>query len=148
MLDTRRINMRKIRDVLRLKLEARLSQEQTAAALDISKGVITKYLTLATAAGLAGGLGFKYTANTPPASFSDISACPDAKQANGWAGAISVTAVPGVGASYVAMTMGHLVSSLSLSGPLYGVDISAGAFAGRSVVTSVEIKTCGDCEAK
>ena len=49
--DTRRINMRKIRDVLRLKLEARLSHEQTAAALDISKGVITKYLTLASAAG-------------------------------------------------------------------------------------------------
>ena len=44
--------MRKIRDVLRLKLEARLSHEQTAAALDISKGVITKYLTLASAAGL------------------------------------------------------------------------------------------------
>ena len=44
--------MRKIKDVLRLKLEARLSHEQTAAALDISKGVITKYLTLATAAGL------------------------------------------------------------------------------------------------
>jgi len=50
--DTRRINMRKIRDVLRLKLEARLSHEQTAAALQISKGVVTKYLTLATAAGL------------------------------------------------------------------------------------------------
>lgn len=44
--------MRKIRDVLRLKLEARLSHEQTAAALDISKGVITKYLTLAATAGL------------------------------------------------------------------------------------------------
>jgi len=44
--------MRKIRDVLRLKLEARLSHEQTAAALDISKGVITKYLTMASAAGL------------------------------------------------------------------------------------------------
>ena len=43
--DTRRINMRKIRDVLRLKLDARLSHEQTAAALGISKGVITKYLS-------------------------------------------------------------------------------------------------------
>ena len=50
--DIRRINMRKIRDVLRLKLEARLTHEQTAAALDISKGVITKYLTLASSAGL------------------------------------------------------------------------------------------------
>lgn len=44
--------MRKIRDVLRLKLEARLTHEQVAAALDLSKGVITKYLTLASAAGL------------------------------------------------------------------------------------------------
>lgn len=44
--------MRKIRDVLRLKLEARLSHEQTAAALNISKGVVTKYLALANTAGL------------------------------------------------------------------------------------------------
>jgi transposase len=50
--DTRRINMRKIRDVLRLKLDARLSHEQAAAALGLSKGVITKYLTMASAAGL------------------------------------------------------------------------------------------------
>ena len=41
-----------MRDVLRLKLEARFAYEQTAAALDISKGVITKYLTLVTEAGL------------------------------------------------------------------------------------------------
>ena len=44
--------MRKIRDVLRLKLESRLSHERTAAALQISKGVVTKYLGLATVAGL------------------------------------------------------------------------------------------------
>ena len=44
--------MRKIRDVLRLKLEARLSHERCAVALNISKGVVTKYVTLATAAGL------------------------------------------------------------------------------------------------
>ena len=50
--DTRRINKRKIRDVLRLKLEARLSHERCAAALSVSKGVVTKYVTLATAAGL------------------------------------------------------------------------------------------------
>jgi hypothetical protein len=50
--DTRRINMRKIRDVLRLKLEAHLSHERTAAALSISKGVVTKYVTLASEAGL------------------------------------------------------------------------------------------------
>ena len=44
--------MRKIKDVLRLKLDARLSHEQIAAALGISKGVVTKYVGLATAAGL------------------------------------------------------------------------------------------------
>jgi transposase len=50
--DTRRINMRKIRDVLRLKLEAHLSHERTAAALSISKGVVAKYAMLASEAGL------------------------------------------------------------------------------------------------
>jgi len=44
--------MRKIRDVLRLKLETRLSHERTAAALNISKGVVTKYVNLATTANL------------------------------------------------------------------------------------------------
>ena len=44
--------MRKIRDVLRLKLDAKLSHEQIAGALGISKGVVTKYVGLAAAAGL------------------------------------------------------------------------------------------------
>ena len=48
-----RINIRKIKDVLRLKLDARMSHQQIAAALGISKGVVTKYLGLAAAAGLA-----------------------------------------------------------------------------------------------
>lgn len=39
--------MRKIKDVLRLKLDARLSHERIAAALGISKGVVTKYVGLA-----------------------------------------------------------------------------------------------------
>ncbi|HQS60050.1 MAG: transposase [Halothiobacillus sp. 24-54-40] len=47
-----RITMRKIKDVLRLKLDARLSHQQIAAALGISKGVVTKYVGLAAAAGL------------------------------------------------------------------------------------------------
>jgi len=50
--DTRRITMRKIKDVLRLKLDARLSHERIAAALNISKGVVAKYVSLATAADL------------------------------------------------------------------------------------------------
>ena len=48
--------MRKIKDVLRLKLDAGLSHQQIAAALGISKGVVTKYVGLAAAAGvLLGG---------------------------------------------------------------------------------------------
>ena len=47
-----RITMRKIKDVLRLKLDAKLSHEQIALALGISKGVVTKYVGLAAAAGL------------------------------------------------------------------------------------------------
>ena len=44
--------MRKIKDVLRLKLDARLSHERIAASLGLSKGVVTKYVTLAAAAQL------------------------------------------------------------------------------------------------
>jgi len=44
--------MRKIKDVLRLKLDAKLSHEQIAASLKISKGVVAKYVGLAAAAGL------------------------------------------------------------------------------------------------
>lgn len=49
---TPRMTMRKIKDVLRLKLQAQLSHEQIAAALRISKGAVTKYTNLASAAGL------------------------------------------------------------------------------------------------
>ena len=47
-----RINMRKLKDALRLKLEGNQSHQQIAAALGISKGVVTKYVGLAVAAGL------------------------------------------------------------------------------------------------
>jgi len=45
--------MRKLKEILRLKLDARLSHEQVAAALQVSKGVVAKYVGLAAAAGLA-----------------------------------------------------------------------------------------------
>ena len=45
--------MRKIKDVLRLKLDAKLSHEQIARSLGLSKGVVTKYVGLAAAAGLS-----------------------------------------------------------------------------------------------
>jgi transposase len=44
--------MRKIKDVLRLKLDAKLSHEQIASALRLSKGVVAKYVGLAAVAGL------------------------------------------------------------------------------------------------
>ena len=44
--------MRKIKDVLRLKLDAQLSHERIAASLGISKGVVAKYVKLASTAGL------------------------------------------------------------------------------------------------
>lgn len=47
-----RINMRKMKDVLRLKLDAKLSHQRIATALGISKGVVTKYVGLAAAADL------------------------------------------------------------------------------------------------
>ena len=50
---TERLSMRRIRDVLRLKYEARLSERAMVAALCISKGAIGSYLSRARAAGLS-----------------------------------------------------------------------------------------------
>ncbi len=47
-----RMALRMIKDVIRLKWEAQLSHESIAAALGVSKGAVTKYLGLASAAGL------------------------------------------------------------------------------------------------
>jgi transposase len=49
---TSRINMRKLKDALRLKFDGGQSHQQIATVLDISKGVVTKYVSLAVAAGL------------------------------------------------------------------------------------------------
>lgn len=49
---TPRMKLRMIKEVLRLKYDARLSHEQIALALRISKGVVTKYVGLAATAGL------------------------------------------------------------------------------------------------
>lgn len=48
----KRMNLRMIKEVLRLKLDAGLSHQQTAQVLRVSKGVVTKYVGLASAAGL------------------------------------------------------------------------------------------------
>ena len=47
-----RVGLRMIKDVIRLKWEARLSHDKIATALGISKGAVQKYLALASAAKL------------------------------------------------------------------------------------------------
>jgi len=47
-----RMNMRMNMDVLRLKFDGSFSHDRIAAPLGISKGVVTKYVGLAGAAGL------------------------------------------------------------------------------------------------
>ena len=49
---SRRITMRKIKEVLRLRYACGLSLEQIARAQNLSKGVVAKYLKRATAAGI------------------------------------------------------------------------------------------------
>ena len=49
---TPRINMRKLKDALRLKLLCEQSHQKIASALGISKGSVTKYCALAATAGL------------------------------------------------------------------------------------------------
>ena len=46
------MDIRMIKDVLRLKLHGRLSHEAVARSLSISKGVVAKYVSLANASGL------------------------------------------------------------------------------------------------
>ena len=52
---TRALHMRKIRELIRLKYEARLSHEQIAGALAISKGVVAKYVARIERTGLEPG---------------------------------------------------------------------------------------------
>ena len=49
----RRILMRQIKEILRLKYEAKLSHEKIARACGLSKGAIGKYVSLAKAKGLS-----------------------------------------------------------------------------------------------
>lgn len=48
-----RITMRKLKDILRLKHQSGLSHARIAAALGLSKGVVSKYVSLANAKGVA-----------------------------------------------------------------------------------------------
>ena len=46
------VSMQKIKEILRLHFDAKLSQHQIAASLQVSSGVVNKYLSLAKAAQL------------------------------------------------------------------------------------------------
>jgi len=63
-----RITVRKIKDFLRLKLDAQISHERLAASLGISKGVVTIYVTLAAAAKLDWWFWYGHLATRPVAS--------------------------------------------------------------------------------
>ncbi len=47
-----RMDLRMIKDIIRLKWKSQLSHEQIAKALNVSKGVVSKYVSLAGSAGL------------------------------------------------------------------------------------------------
>lgn len=76
-----RISMRQITEVLRLKYEAGLSHERIALACGISKGVVSKYVSLAKAQGVAWPLpaevdqsrleALLFPATTPPERFCE-----------------------------------------------------------------------------
>ena len=96
---------------------------------------------------VAVGLGFKYTGSGSAASFFDTNSCPDASAANGVAIITAASSVPGGGFSISKSQLGDLNSSPPrTSGPVYGLDISIGAYVGASVVTDFEILEC--CESK
>lgn len=57
---TGRLNMRRIRDVLRLKFGQGLSERQIAASLGLGKGSVGGYVRRAQQAGSAGGLGLAF----------------------------------------------------------------------------------------
>ena len=52
-----RVAMRNIKECLRLKFEAGLSHEKIARALQLSKGVVSKYIAAARVAGSLGVIG-------------------------------------------------------------------------------------------
>ena len=47
-----RMALRMVKDIIRLKWQAQLAHEKIAASLGVSKGVVSKYVSLANAAGL------------------------------------------------------------------------------------------------
>ncbi len=53
---TKKVPMRTIKEILRLKCEAKLSHEKIARACGVSKGVVGKYVNLAKACGLSWSL--------------------------------------------------------------------------------------------
>lgn len=93
---------------------------------------------------IAGGAGFKYTFSGSASSFYDYKDCPNEDIANGGFAMVAASSVFGGGGSCAKITLGNLYSDFSCSGPVYGLDLSAGVYLGASVVTDVSVTDC--CE--
>jgi hypothetical protein len=96
---------------------------------------------------VAAGVGIKLSGSSSSTSFSDCNACPDPYVANGLAIITSAGVAAGgkgsggLGYSVSQMQIGGLWSSLS-GGPSTGLDFSAAAYVGASVVTNFVVKDC------
>ena len=108
---------------------------------DCVNGKRVHAIVLAPSLGL--GAGFKFTGSGSSVSFHDYSDVPDADVFNGGFGNIGGSSVFGGGGSYGKTRLGHAWTNLGLSGPVYGLDFSAGIFVGRSFVRSSEETSCG-----
>lgn len=78
------------------------------------------------------GRDFKFTGSTTSYEFDDYSSKPDPHVFNGGLGSIAVSSVIGAGASFGKTRLGNAWTSTGPSGPVYGADLSAGLFIGRS----------------
>lgn len=99
-------------------------------------------------AALGAGVGFTYTGSGSAESFHDYRDVLDPNVFNGGFGNIAASSVFGAGGSLGKTRLGHAWTSTGLSGPVYGLDFSAGAFIGRSFVSSSDETTCGCGSAK
>ncbi len=94
------------------------------------------------ASALALGVGLKFTGSASAVSLHDYTDTPNAETLEGAFGIIGVSSVVGAGGSFGKIKIGHARSNFGLSGPIYGLDISAGVFMGAGHVTSSQVTAC------
>jgi len=75
-MSAQRVAMRNIKECLRLRFEGGLSHEKIARALQLSKGVVSKYVTAASATGLYSALqASKHVKNLVIQAFTKLQSC-------------------------------------------------------------------------